>query len=458
MFPTATQTAPPGLILAAPATGSGKTTVTLGLLRALKRRGGRLAAFKAGPDYIDPAFHGAALNDPARACINLDGWAMSDGQIATLLESHAFDAELVIGEGVMGLFDGAKGLQGRGDGSTADLAARLGLPVILVVNAKGQGASLAALVQGFAEFRPDVTVAGIILNRVAGETHAALLRQALARCEKPISVLGALPDDLALALPSRHLGLVQASEHGALDRFVDHAADRIARHIDLDALVRLARPLVTIESGEPLLPPLGQRIAVARDAAFAFAYPAMLDGWRRAGAELSFFSPLADEPADETADAVFLPGGYPELHAARLAANHRFLGSLRGAAERGAFVYGECGGYMVLGEDLTDAAGATHAMAGLLPLATSFAERRLHLGYRQAEIADVHSPFGRLGRRWRGHEFHYATVLRETPSEGGAEPLLRTTDAAGHSLGFQGLRRGSAMGSFVHLIAGAERA
>ena len=449
---------PSGLILAAPATGSGKTTVTLGLLRALRRRHGAVAAFKVGPDYIDSAFHSAALDDPARACINLDGWAMSDGLIGALLDIHARDAAWVIGEGVMGLFDGAKGVHGHGDGSTADLAARLGLPVILVVNAKGQGASLAALVRGFATFRADVTIAGMILNRVASDGHAALLRDALVQSDPAIPVLGCLPDDAALALPSRHLGLVQAIEHGTLDRFIDHAAEVVARHIDLDALTSLATPLRIESSAGSLLPPLGQRIAVARDEAFAFAYPAMLEGWRRAGAEIAFFSPLADEAAGETADAVFLPGGYPELHAGRIAANRGFLSSLHQAAARGAFVYGECGGYMVLGERLIDAQGVTHPMAGLLPLTTSFAERRLHLGYRQADLALPDSPFGRLGQHWRGHEFHYASVLCETPSSGGAEPLLKTTDAAGNMLGFQGLRRGSTMGSFVHLIAGTGRA
>jgi cobyrinic acid a,c-diamide synthase len=460
MPPTATAPTPAGLIIAAPATSSGKTTLTLGLLRALRRRGRRVTAFKAGPDYIDPAFHTAALGDPARPCINLDGWAMDDAVIGGLLHHHAADAELVIGEGVMGLFDGAKGVSGIGDGSTADLASRLGLPLILVVNAKGQGASIAALVEGFARFRADVTVAGVILNRVSGDSHAATLRAALARLDPAIPVIGSVPDNTALALPSRHLGLVQAIEHDQLERFIDGAADVVAQHVDLDALADLARPLRSLGSndGGILLPPLGHRIAVARDAAFLFAYPAMIEGWRRAGGEIRFFSPLADEGPDANADAVFLPGGYPELHAGRLAANRGFLELLRRAAGRGALVYGECGGYMVLGETLTDADGVTHPMAGLLPLATSFAERRLHLGYRQAKIAAADSPFRRLGERWRGHEFHYATVLREDPLQGGAEALFECADAAGDNARNQGLRRGAAMGSFVHLLAGAGHA
>lgn len=457
---------PSGLIIAAPATGSGKTMLTLGLLRALRRRGNRIAAFKTGPDYIDPAFHTAALGDAATPCINLDGWAMDDGMIAMLLAVHARDAELVIGEGVMGLFDGAKGIQGhdehgRGDGSTGDLAARLGLPVVLVVNAKGQGASIAALVEGFARHRADVTVAAVILNRVSSDSHATVLREAIARLDPPIPVIGSVPEAVALALPSRHLGLVQATEHGQLERFIEAAADLIAQHVYLEALTDLAHPLQRLQGSNDdgiLLPPLGQKIAIARDEAFLFAYPAMIEGWRRVGAQLAFFSPLADEGPDATADAVFLPGGYPELHAGRLAANRSFLDSLRRAVDRGAFVYGECGGYMVMGETLTDGQGATHPMAGLLPLATSFAERRLHLGYRRAKLASPGGPFERLGARWRGHEFHYATVLREDSLASGAEALFDCADASGNTSGFQGLRRGSAMGSFVHLIAGAGHA
>ncbi len=433
-----------GFIIAAPATGSGKTLITMGLIRALARSEQRIAAFKTGPDYIDPAFHSAALGD---ACINLDGWAMDDAMLAALLRHHAASADLVIGEGVMGLFDGARGWQGqRGDGSTADLAARLGLPVILVVDAKGQGVSLAALVEGFARHRADITVAGTILNRVSGAGHEALLREALAPLGLP--VLGALPQTADLALPSRHLGLVQARETADLEGVIDRVADLAQRHIDLAALTALARAAtLAAASDAPLVAPLGQRIAVARDDACAFAYPALLAGWRRAGAELRFFSPLADETPDPQADAVYLPGGYPELHAGKLAANAHFLGGLRAAAARGAAIHGECGGYMVMGDSLTDADGQAHAMAGLLRLSTSFAARKLHLGYRQVALA-ADTPLGPSGQRFRGHEFHYASILHEA-----GEPLFAAQDAAGQDLGRHGLRDGRVMGSFVHLIA-----
>ena len=433
-----------GFILAAPATGSGKTLIVMGLIRALARGGRRIAAFKTGPDYIDPAFHSAALGAD---CINLDGWAMDDAALAALLRHHAGAADLVIGEGVMGLFDGARGWQGRrGDGSTADLAARLALPVILVVDAKGQGASLAALVEGFTRHRADITVAGVILNRVSGAGHEAQLREALAPLGLP--VLGVLPQTTDLALPSRHLGLVQARETTDLAGVIDRVADLAQRHIDLAALIALARaPTLAAASEAPLIAPFGQRIAVARDDAFAFVYPALLDGWRRAGADIGFFSPLADDAPDRQADAVYLPGGYPELHAGKLAGNTRFLGGLRAAAARGAAIYGECGGYMTLGDSLTDADGQAHAMAGLLRLSTSFAARKLHLGYRQA-VLTADGPLGPAGSGFRGHEFHYASIRHEA-----GEPLFKAQDAAGQDLGRHGLRDGKLLGSFVHLIA-----
>ncbi len=419
-----------GLILAAPASGSGKTVVTLGLLHHLRRRGLRVAAAKAGPDYIDPGFHAAASGRP---CLNLDPWAMRPGTLARLVGELERDSDLVVCEGVMGLFDGT-GPDGE-TGSTAELARLTGWPVVLVVDARRQGASVAALVAGFARHDPEVTLAGAVFNRIAGARHRAILEAALARRVPEVPCLGAVPHDPALALPERHLGLVPAGEQ----RF-DPApiAAAVAAAVDADRLIGLARPS-RLAGGEACgVAPLGRLIAVARDDAFAFAYPALLADWRRAGAELAWFSPLADEAPDPRADAVFLPGGYPELHAGRLAAATNFLAGLR--RHRGT-VYGECGGYMVLGESLVDAAGAAHRMAGLLPLATSFAERRLQLGYREARLlADF--PLGPAGARFRGHEFHYATILREGPGE-------QLFDRGG-------LRRGNVAGSFIHLIDRAD--
>jgi cobyrinic acid a,c-diamide synthase len=431
-----------GLIVAAPASGSGKTVVALGLLRALKRRGIAAAGVKAGPDYIDPAFHAAASG---RACFNLDPWAMRSETVAAVVAESTRGAELVVCEGVMGLFDGASG----GRGSTADLAALTGWPVVLAVDVRGQGASAAALVQGFAGHRADVRISGAIFNRVASGPHESAIAAGMERACPGIAVLGYLPRDPDLALPERHLGLMQARELSGLEAFLEHAADVVDSHVDLAALRALAQigRLPAGSNSPPMpLPPLGRRIAVAHDDAFAFCYPAVLSGWRGAGAEISFFSPLAGEVPDAASDAVYLPGGYPELHAGRIAASPS-LAALRQAASRGAAIFGECGGYMVLGRGLEDAAGTRHAMAGLLPLETSFAKRKLHLGYREVALARD-SPLGKKGARFRGHEFHYATAL----SEGSGEILFESRDAAGAELGPAGLRAGNVAGSFVHLL------
>ena len=432
----------PGIIIAAPASGHGKTTVTLGLIAALRKRGFAVGSFKVGPDYIDPAFHAVASGRP---CLSLDDWAMREATVAGVARRFASDAEIVVGEGVMGLFDGAP----DGTGSTADVAARLDLPVLLVLDVRAQAASAAAVVHGFATFRSGLDVAGVVFNRVGSEGHARALEAACR--EMPQALLGCLPRDETLALPERHLGLVQAAEHGALETFIARAAAAVEAHLDLDRLVELARPMHAPagESG-PVIPVLGQRIAVARDTAFAFAYPHLLDSWRAAGAEIGFFSPLADEAPAADTDAVYLPGGYPELHAGRLAANAVFLDGLRDAAARGAAVYGECGGYMVLGRVLVDSDGSAHEMARLLPVETSFAKPRLHLGYRAVELISA-CVLGDRGALFRGHEFHYASASRED----GDAPLFDCRDARGEDAGRAGCRAGTVFGSYVHLIDAA---
>ncbi|HTH16284.1 MAG TPA: cobyrinate a,c-diamide synthase [Magnetospirillum sp.] len=432
--------AAPGLVLAAPSSGSGKTLVTLGLLAHLAGRGVGVASAKVGPDYIDPAFHAAATGRP---CLNLDAWAMRPESLAGTIGTLS-DAELVVCEGVMGLFDGAATAEGTPAGSTADVAAATGWPVVLVVDGRGMTASAAAVLKGFATFRPDVAIKGVIFNRVAGDKHKRMITEACARACPEVEILGFLPRLEALAVPSRHLGLVQACEHPDLAAFLAAAASAVGEHFAVDRLLALARPSSLGGPARPLLPPLGQRIAVARDAAFAFAYPALLEGWRAAGAEISFFSPLDGQVPE--GDSIYLPGGYPELHAGRLAGHARFLAALRAAAAAGRPIFGECGGYMVLGEGLEDQDGRRHAMAGLLGLETSFARRRLHLGYRQARLA-ADCPLGPAGAGFRGHEFHYATIQAEA-----GEKLFAVADAAGTPLGPAGLHRGSVMASFVHLI------
>jgi len=418
-----------GLLLAAPASGAGKTTVTLGLLRALRDAGHAVRAAKAGPDYIDPRFHQAACGAP---CLNLDAWAMAPARLHSLAQGPG---TLVV-EGAMGLFDGAPP---DGRGSSADLARILGLPVLLVIDAARMGQSVAAIAQGFARFDAGVPVAGLILNRVGSARHETMLRAALHPLGLP--VLGAIPRDAGLAHPSRHLGLVQAQERPDLAAFIARAAATMAAHLDLNAILTIAAGAAPLSAEQPPgLKPPAQRIAVAQDAAFAFAYPHLLADWRAAGAEIAFFSPLANEPAP-AADLIYLPGGYPELHAGRLATATNFMQSMKIASEDTA-IYGECGGYMTLGQVLTDADGVAHRMAGLLPLETSFAQRRLHLGYRHLTAS-----MGPFPGRWAGHEFHYATTIR---AEG--PPLYTATDAAGRDLPPMGLIRGRVSGSFAHLI------
>jgi cobyrinic acid a,c-diamide synthase len=433
-----------GLIVAAPRSGSGKTTLTLALLAALRRRGIAVQAAKAGPDYIDPAFHAAATG---RASINLDSWAMPPSLLDALMAGSADEAEMLVIEGAMGLFDGIESAPRR-SGSTADLAARFGLKVLLVVDVSGQSQSAAALVRGFAAHDPEVRIGGVVLNRVGSERHRTLVSGAIAALGIPI--FGSIPREESLALPERHLGLVQASEHGDLDARFARLADLAERHLDLDDIIKLATaPSITSRKTAAAMRPPGMRIALAQDDAFTFIYPHLIAGWRREGAEILPFSPLADEPPSETGDVCWLPGGYPELHAGRLAAAHRFRDGLaRFAATRK--VHGECGGYMVLGESIKDANGVSHAMTGLLGHATSFAQRKLHLGYREARLL-AESPLGPEGSIVRGHEFHYASLT----ATGNDAPLAELADGQGQSLGTAGGRRGNVTGTFFHAIAAA---
>jgi len=436
-----------GLIIAAPHSGAGKTTVTIALIAALTRRGVIVRAAKAGPDYIDPAFHAAAAGG---ASVNLDSWAMSPALLDALAAQAADGAELLVIEGVMGLFDGASGAAGR-SGATADLARHFHLPVVLVLDVSKQAQSAAAMVRGFATHDPAVQICGVILNRVASPRHSALVAAAIAAIGVPM--LGALPRDAALALPERHLGLVQAAEHATLSQLIERLAACAERHLDLDAIVAAAAPFAPVAAtlSSTAVPPPGQRVALARDQAFSFIYPHLIAAWRKAGAEIVPFSPLADEPPPDHADSCWLPGGFPELHAEALAAAQRFIAGLRCFAQSRP-VHGECGGYMVLGESLEDAAGRQHAMVGLLGHRTSFAKRKLHLGYRTARLLSD-TVLGRRATIVRGHEFHYASLA----APGDDEPFAELRDAEGRSLGPAGGRRGCVSGTFFHAIAAADQ-
>jgi cobyrinic acid a,c-diamide synthase len=432
-----------GILVAAPRSSAGKTTVTLALMRALARRGLAVRGAKCGPDYIDPAFHRAATGAPS---FNLDSFAMEPPLLDAVAGLVGAEADIVVAEGSMGLFDGVRAAESR-TGANADIAARYGWPVVLVLDVSGAAQTAAAVALGCAAYDPRLRFAGVVLNKVASPRHRRLVEAGLTRTGLP--VLGALSRDAGLVLPERHLGLVQARETADLEARLDRLADLAEAGLDLDAILAAAGGGTRAGAPGALPAPPGQRIAVASDAAFSFLYPHQEAGWRAAGAEIVPFSPLADEAPPADCDVCWLPGGYPELHAGRLAAAERFRAGLAAfAADKP--VHGECGGYMVLGESLEDADGVTHPMAGLLPVSTSYAKRRLHLGYRVARLV-ADGLLGPRETRLVGHEFHYAGELTAAPAE--AEALARVSDAEGTDLGFAGHRRGHVTGSFFHLIA-----
>lgn len=425
-----------GIVIAAPNSGSGKTLITLGICRALVDLGIAVAPAKTGPDYIDPTFLARAAGQRA---LNLDPWAMPPDTIKGLAAEHAANADMLVVEGVMGLFDGAM----SGVGSTADLAATLDLPIILTVDCSHMAQSVAALVEGFARHRRDINIAGVILNKVGSAKHEKMLRDALGA--RGIEVLGALHRNPNLKVPERHLGLTLPTEVEDVEQRIVHAGELVASAVDLDVLQSLAKP-VSWASPPSLLSPLGQKIAIAQDAAFAFIYEHQLNHWRSVGAELSFFSPLADESPDQTVDAIFLPGGYPELHGDVLAAATSFKTSLTRAKANGALIYGECGGFMVMGQTLTDKVGKTHQMAGLLPVESAMDRPKRTLGYRHLTH---HSPLP-WPKKLTGHEFHYSSAK---PS--GLPELFSASDAAGEGIGAMGMIDGRTMGSYAHVIGAA---
>jgi cobyrinic acid a,c-diamide synthase len=366
-----------------------------------------------------------------------------DNELIDAIVGQAADADMALAEGSMGLFDGVASNGALGNGASADMARRMGWPIVLVLDVSGQAQSAAATALGFKSLDPQLPFAGVILNRVASPRHERLVRKGMEAVG--ISVLGALPRRGDLTLPERHLGLVQAVEHPDLDRAIADFAAFLRAHVDLDVIREVAGAKPPVGGGK-LPPPPAQRIAMARDAAFSFVYPHLIEGWRRAGAEILPFSPLADQAPDRHADLVWLPGGYPELYAGIIAASATFLSGLRRHAETRS-VHGECGGYMVLGEGLIDKTGARHRMAGLLGLVTSHAQRKMHLGYRHADLLVPVSGLA-AGTRLRGHEFHYSTIVEQ-----GDAPLAVVTDADGMVVPETGSHRGHVTGTYFHMIA-----
>ncbi|MEF2967349.1 cobyrinate a,c-diamide synthase [Paenibacillus sp. M1] len=442
----------PRFIIAGTGSGAGKTTVTLGLMRAFARRGLTVQGFKSGPDYIDPAYHAAAAGCPPR---NLDLWMTSDAYLLDYFLRSSETAQLSVIEGGMGLYDGKAAADLTG--STAEMAILTDTPVLFVVDVRGMGRSAAAVVLGFQHLEPSVRIAGVIVNQCGSRSHYDTVKTAIeAACGIP--VVGGLHRDSKLHVPERHLGLLPAVERGELESLFDRAADLLEAGTDLEALLELANsapplpvphpagqvcdPPVAISSGGGATPVL----AVARDAAFNFYYADNLELLAAAGARLVFFSPLGGEGIPAEADGIYLGGGFPEEFAPAIAANQAFLEGLRSAAALGMPLYAECGGYMVLARSLTDRAGQTHPMAGIIPAHTVMRERRAALGYREvAALRD--NLLLKRGECMRGHEFHYSIMDygAEEPQchaylsegRGGAEP--------------EGYAGGNVLASYAHV-------
>lgn len=453
-------------VIAAPMSGSGKTTVTLGIMECLKRRGLCVAPFKVGPDFIDPGWHRLVTGRPS---VNLDGWMCPEKFIRETFNRHTQGADLAVIEGVMGLFDGCNGVSE--EGSTAQVAKILASPVILVVDAKSQARSAAALVQGFVRFDPQVQVAGVIFNNVGSANHIRILREALAASIPDVKVLGCIPRDENLRIPSRHLGLVTAEEQPLAEEFLDSLAAVISEHLDLDELMSLSsRGQVGTSHNtiaecadftrKTVTPEKIVKLAVARDAAFCFVYEDNLRLLQEAGAEIVEFSPLTDEHLPPGISGIYLPGGYPELFAAALSANQSMIEEIRAAIESDMPVYAECGGFIYLTRGVRDQIVPGSApsvdckdltsLVGIFPVATRMLPRRKALGYREVLITDD-SLLGPAGTIARGHEFHYSEMA-EMPRE--VEQLYQVSKN-GRVIAVEGYRYRNCLASYLHLHFGS---
>lgn len=436
------------IVIAAPRSGSGKTTITLGLMECLRRRGLKVAPFKVGPDFIDPGYHRLVTGRPS---INLDGWICSPAFVRATFARHAAGADVAVVEGAMGLFDGAGGV--LDEGSTAHVAKIIDAPVVLVVDAKGQSRSVAPLVKGFADFDPAVRLAGVIFNNVASDSHGRLLREAVESLRSGVRVFGCIPRDERLQIPSRHLGLVTADEHPLPPAFLDRLAALVKEHVDLGMLWGAGICHAELPFGEGPPPPAGSpvRIAVARDEAFCFVYEDNLRLLEEAGAEIATFSPLRDAALPAGVSGVYLPGGYPEIFAAMLAENGGMKEAIRAAVAAGMPVYAECGGFIYLSLGVEGGEGEEIApLAGIYPARARMLARRKALGYREVELA-ADSVIGPAGTVVRGHEFHYSEMGEIPPA---IERLYRVR-RLGVDLGAEGYRRNNCLASYVHLHFGS---
>ena len=432
--------------------GCGKTTLTLGLIAAIRRRGLRVQPFKVGPDFIDPGLHGRAAGVESR---NLDGWMLGPDYNRSLFRRLARQADAAVVEGVMGLFDGYDGLSEAG--SSAEMAKQLGLPVLLVVDARSMARSAAALVHGFSSFDPAVRIAGVIFNRIGGEGHLEYLREAMTANLPDIPVLGGIPREDCIRIPERHLGLVTADEFHLSAEWLETLANLIERYVNLDLL--LESTVADRESFEPPPAPAGPppaspgRIAVARDAAFCFYYPDNFEWLQRAGASLHFFSPLSGENLPEDCSGLYLGGGYPELFAEALSGRKAFLESIRNGAALGLPIYAECGGLMVLGRFIETIEGNRFPMASVLPFGTRMLPRRKALGYTEVVLRRA-CLLGDKGLRLRGHEFHYSEIVEST-EDPGLETVYEIKGRKMRDARPEGYSAGSVLGSYIHLHWGS---
>jgi cobyrinic acid a,c-diamide synthase len=434
-----------GIVIAGPASGVGKTTVALGLMAACRRRGLVVQPFKCGPDFIDAGHHTRVCDRPSR---NLDGWMLSLETNRAVFAEHARTADVAIVEGVMGLFDGARSSR---EGSTAAMARHLRLPILFVVDASKMAASAAALVRGFETFAPAVRIAGVLFNRVGSAGHYGLLREALEQAGCAPSV-GYLPNEATLRIPERHLGLYTADEDVWSKPALDHLAALMEQFVDLDRVLEMSE--IDIAIGEESTtsverPPAAvtrTRIAVARDRAFCFYYEDNLDALRGAGAEIVAFSPLADRTLPEGTAALYIGGGYPELYAAELSANHSMRNAIARFFEIGGPIYAECGGLMYLGHHLGLRDGDSLPMVGVLPFGTRLTDRLVRFGYTEVCFTS-NCLLGRSGATARGHSFHYSTIdgAPDVASAYRVRSTLSGTESA------EGYVVGNVLASYIHL-------
>ena len=436
----------PRLVIAGTGSGVGKTSITLGLARALVEQGLRVQPFKVGPDFLDPSYLAAASG---RVCYNLDGWMTSRAYVRQLFARATADADIALIEGVMGLFDGAS--PSSLEGSTAEIALWLDAPVLLVVNAHGVAGSLAAIVKGFSEYERNLFVAGVIANQGGSARHRECLSAAL-KSGSTAPLVGMMPRGSFEPLPRRHLGLVAAGHAGLRDEMFHQAAAACSRHLDLPAIVALARSAREFEIEEPREAPTAVRelrIGIAQDEAFHFYYPDNLEALSRLGVEWASFSPLADARLPDDLDGLYFGGGYPEVHAERLAANAGMIDEIRRFVAGGGVVYAECGGLMYLGRSLATTDGAAHAMAGVLPIRTAMLPRLKTLGY--AEVCwTADSLWGRAGQTARGHEFHYSEIVEGHQWCDGWQPAFAVR-RRGEPPAMAGFCKENVLAGYVHL-------